>query len=132
MDKIKNTDNGMLTCTYSKVYSLKTTTKNSGGETVTYVNYRTTLPASIVNLFDAEVLYWYLHENKIYLTNKCPDDDVTYARRRVSYKKGGYLIALPKTIFGCLSGVSGLEFIVFLERQDFVSGSVGLVECVQV
>ncbi|PAV07542.1 hypothetical protein [Methanosphaera cuniculi] len=130
MDKIITTDDGMITCTYSKIYSSKTIKQNSSGENIHYVNYRTNLPESIVKLFDNDiVLYWYLHDNNIYLTNVCPDDDIIYARRRVINKRGGFLIALPKSIFPCLDNVSYLEFIVFLEKCDFVSGDVGLIEC---
>ncbi|WP_461436148.1 hypothetical protein [Methanosphaera sp.] len=120
-----------------------TSIKNKAGAIKRYISYNFSFPYLFIKLFNhPDLVYFYEHLGKIYVTNTEPSNLFSYKKvalhcrknssqktsRENKDKQWAKLVTIPKTIMGNVGDFNKLNYILHCNQKDYVNGEQGLLE----
>ena len=125
----------------SKIYVINSKRKDKNGDEYIYKNYQTFLPYSYVELMGIEdCIYFYYHDNKIYMTSEQPDGSVpskkislhkqrgskrsrTFKPEETKNNKWARFFIIPKMFFPMVSEDKKVRLILNPNEKDLFSNA---------
>lgn len=139
---ILNDEEKKLTDTYKLIVNTNKV-KDKNGNNKEYQSYSCSFPYTFVEFFSKpKGIYFYERLNKYYITTKQPPNYylfkyVSLKNRKNSKQKSSKenenkqwakLVNIPKTVMGEMNNSMKLVYELHLDKNDFVTGKLGLLE----
>lgn len=114
-----------------KIHHTTSKYTNKAGVTSISTTYLTVFPYELASYFNCEYVYFYVNDDKIYISREEPASIVKYQKRKLGNSNGNSKrVTLPTKLCSISSEYNFLEFVVYCNDFDFVDGSQLLVELV--
>lgn len=130
-------------CDNYKLIKNTSTTRNKEGNVKKYISYNCSFPYYLIELLNhPNLIYFYEHSGKTYVTNIQPPDDYIFKKVSLHCRKNSLqdtskdnknkqwaqLVTVPKSVMGNVGDYTKLNYILHCNQNDYVNGQQGLLE----